>query len=154
MELISCARCDSTGMLHTHHMDFDHSNDNPENLLCLCMECHREIHNGKWKLEDIGLITPAILYSPVPMGVLTESQMDALRQIKTLENHFGVRWFIQEELLGITLHSMKSLVQKGFLEERVLKEHYDMPYYRYRGGFESIPAKEEPCASEIARRKK
>ena len=59
---------------------------------------------------------------------LSKSQTDAIVQIENIEKHFGVRWFIQSELAGITLHTMKALVQKGFLEEQYFE---DMPYYRY-----------------------
>ena len=61
---------------------------------------------------------------------LSNSQFDAIKQIENIEKHFGVRWFIQSELAGITLHTMKALVQKGYLEEQYFE---DMPYYRYKG---------------------
>ena len=61
---------------------------------------------------------------------LSDKQEDAIGQIKNIEKHFGVRWFIQDELAGITLHTMKALVQKGFLEEQ---EYEELPYYRLKG---------------------
>lgn len=62
--------------------------------------------------------------------VLSKKQEIAIEQIKKIEKEFGVRWFIQAELPGITLHTMKALVEKGYLEEKVFD---DIPYYRWRG---------------------
>ncbi len=61
---------------------------------------------------------------------LSDKQEDAIGQIKNIEKHFGVRWFIQAELAGITLHTMKALVQKGQIEEQ---EYEELPYYRLKG---------------------
>lgn len=62
--------------------------------------------------------------------MLSDKQSDAIGQIKNIEKHFGVRWFIQSELAGITLHTMKALVIKGYLEEQNYEE---LPYYRWKG---------------------
>lgn len=61
---------------------------------------------------------------------LSEKQSDAIEQIKNIEKHFGVRWFIQAELAMITLHTMKALVQKGYLE---YQEFEELAYYRWKG---------------------
>lgn len=58
---------------------------------------------------------------------LSERQEKAILLIKKMEAEFGRRWFIQGELLGITLHSMDALVRKGYLEE---KDFDGMLYYR------------------------
>jgi hypothetical protein len=58
---------------------------------------------------------------------LSNKQEDAIWQIKTIEGQLGVRWFVQEELKDITLHTMKALVKKGYLETLSLGSHI---YYR------------------------
>ena len=53
-----CARCgynDFKRLLHVHHKDGNHKNDEPDNLIVLCNRCHNHLHYGKWKLSDIGL---------------------------------------------------------------------------------------------------
>ena len=61
---------------------------------------------------------------------LSKKQKKAIEQIKAMEEHFGVRWFVQAELAGITLHTMFALVRKGYVEEQVFDE---LSYYRYKG---------------------
>lgn len=64
------------------------------------------------------------------MTKLSKQQNKAIELIKAMEVHFGVRWFVQAELAGITLHTMKALVQKECIEEQVFDE---LSYYRYKG---------------------
>jgi 5-methylcytosine-specific restriction endonuclease McrA len=43
----ACAFCGKHPRLHSlelHHMDGDHSNNDLNNLVYLCTECHREFH--------------------------------------------------------------------------------------------------------------
>lgn len=41
-------KCESCGrmkcLLHLHHKDFATTNHLPENLICLCVPCHRRVH--------------------------------------------------------------------------------------------------------------
>lgn len=60
---------------------------------------------------------------------LSKKQSLALEKIEQIEEHFRGRWFIQAELQTITLHTMKALVEKGFLE---VQEFEGYPYYRYK----------------------
>ncbi len=60
---------------------------------------------------------------------LSDKQENAIGQIKNIEKHFGGRWFIQEELKDITLHTMKALVTKGYLDTMSLGSH---TYYRLK----------------------
>jgi len=39
-----CNTCGSRQNLCIHHVDFDHYNDNPENLKILCVSCHLSYH--------------------------------------------------------------------------------------------------------------
>ena len=61
------------------------------------------------------------------MTTLSKKQVKALENVKRIEEHFGSRWFIQSELIGITMHTMKALVSKGFLEHQMFE---DLDYYR------------------------
>ena len=45
-----CELCNSVDHLAIHHRDFDHYNDDPNNLGVLCLACHSRIHkNEYWK---------------------------------------------------------------------------------------------------------
>jgi len=130
-EISYCARCKTTSsILVAHHMDFNHANDSPNNLLILCSKCHRDLHNKKWKLEDIGIHTPDKLTEPVPKHVLTDQQVHVVDLIEKLEEHFGDRWFVQAELENITLHTMKALVEKGYLDRQRFN---GLSYYKLKG---------------------
>jgi len=39
-----CAGCGGKLNLGIHHIDFDHYNNNPENLKVLCVSCHMSLH--------------------------------------------------------------------------------------------------------------
>lgn len=39
-----CTECGSSQDLVIHHIDHDHSNNNPDNLQCLCVSCHSKHH--------------------------------------------------------------------------------------------------------------
>ena len=47
-----CKACGFARGLEIHHKDWDHTNDNPENLLVLCKWCHMQVHKlGKPEFE-------------------------------------------------------------------------------------------------------
>lgn len=61
---------------------------------------------------------------------LSKTQEKAILLIRKMESEFGKRWFIHAELgehEGITLHTTKALVNKGYLEE---KDFDGLPYYQ------------------------
>ena len=58
---------------------------------------------------------------------ITERQETAIILIKLMESEFGNRWFVQSELPGITLHTMKALVDKGYIIKKYLN---GMSYYQ------------------------
>lgn len=48
----ACERCGSDQNLLQHHVDFDHENDDPDNVQTLCRDCHYLIHKKPVDLED------------------------------------------------------------------------------------------------------
>jgi len=47
----------------------------------------------------------------------SNKQLKTIKLIEELEERFGKdRWFTQSELPGVTLHTMKALVEKGYLK--------------------------------------
>lgn len=67
MDKTTCLRCgyrEFNGSLHVHHLDYNHYNDTPSNLIVLCSNCHFGLHRNKWKVEEIGLVTPERVVTP------------------------------------------------------------------------------------------
>ena len=52
------------------------------------------------------------------MTPLTKKQIKALEMIDKIEEHFGSRWFTQQELPTITMHTINALVERGHLESK------------------------------------
>lgn len=51
-----CAKCGSRLNLGIHHIDYDHYNDNPDNLQVLCVSCHCSLHKkAYWDAYHAGL---------------------------------------------------------------------------------------------------
>jgi hypothetical protein len=44
---------DSSSGLHIHHINQIHSDNSPDNLVCLCSACHLGLHRNRWSLTDI-----------------------------------------------------------------------------------------------------
>ena len=63
------------------------------------------------------------------MAPLSKKQNIALGMIDKIEDHFGSRWFVQQELPGITMHTIGALVERGHLES---KEVEDIEYYKLK----------------------
>lgn len=63
------------------------------------------------------------------MAPLSKLQINALEMIDNIEDHFGSRWFVQQELPGITMHTIDALVHRGHLEN---KEVHDVMYYKLK----------------------
>jgi hypothetical protein len=54
---LTCSRCGYDEFecgIDIHHVDQDHGNMTKENLMALCSPCHRAMHFGYWKLEELG----------------------------------------------------------------------------------------------------
>lgn len=55
-----CRKCKASNTeLHVHHVVFKSKGgtDTPNNLICLCHTCHKDLHAGKWKLTATHLKT-------------------------------------------------------------------------------------------------
>lgn len=44
-QLVICAICNRNKKLEVHHIDENHENDDPSNLMCVCHSCHSKIHS-------------------------------------------------------------------------------------------------------------
>ena len=63
------------------------------------------------------------------MAPLSKKQVKALEVIDKIEEHFGSRWFVRQELPGITMHTIYALVERGHLES---KEVNGIEYYKLK----------------------
>lgn len=55
-EDLKCARCgynEFSICVDVHHIDENHLNSNPDNLVPLCGVCHRALHCKLWNLDEI-----------------------------------------------------------------------------------------------------
>lgn len=56
IDVTRCARCgydEFTCAIHVHHIDHNHKNDDPSNLIALCANCHTALHSNRWKISEI-----------------------------------------------------------------------------------------------------
>lgn len=56
IDIVRCVRCGydrHISTLHVHHLDGNHENDDPGNLIVLCANCHSELHNNLWNISEI-----------------------------------------------------------------------------------------------------
>jgi 5-methylcytosine-specific restriction endonuclease McrA len=51
-----CLVCGYSKIVSVHHLDENHSNNNPDNLIPLCMNCHEEIHHTLYKHEVLNKV--------------------------------------------------------------------------------------------------
>jgi len=57
-----CFVCSSREDLETHHIDFNHNNNDPDNLMTLCERCHTEITKyGYTPREELAEIREKVL---------------------------------------------------------------------------------------------
>ena len=57
----TCVRCgygEFGNSVHRHHIDEDHENNLPTNILHLCANCHMAYHKGRWKLSELHIEIP------------------------------------------------------------------------------------------------
>jgi 5-methylcytosine-specific restriction endonuclease McrA len=44
----ACQMCGSTDRIQVHHLNYDNlGNEKPEDLLVVCRQCHRKVHQGE-----------------------------------------------------------------------------------------------------------
>lgn len=87
IKIDKCARCGYNEFkcsLQVHHKDSDRDNNNIDNLILLCANCHTALRYDKWKLSDIGLedVEPA-----APKYMLT-----TVEQEKAMIESLGIRF--------------------------------------------------------------
>lgn len=54
--VLECARCGYDEFncgIDVHHLDENRDNNTKENLIALCSNCHRALHNNKWQYGDL-----------------------------------------------------------------------------------------------------
>lgn len=56
----ACECCGLTAKLHVHHLDQDHTNNDPSNLQTLCTYCHRFVHGLMARLGVVLVRLPRI----------------------------------------------------------------------------------------------
>lgn len=64
--------------------------------------------------------------------VLSEPQIKAIEQIIKIDEFEPGRWFTQMELYRVTLHTIRALIEKGYVIEKDLDE-LSLRYYQYTG---------------------
>lgn len=67
------------------------------------------------------------------MAPLSKKQIKALGMIDKIEHRFGVVWFVQAQLPGITLHTIDALVQRGYFKH---EEVEGVMYYQLKAPIE------------------
>lgn len=58
-----CELCGSIDGLEVHHKDFNHYNNDPDNLITVCESCHQRVHS-----RNLGFITPDKIISIEKLG--------------------------------------------------------------------------------------
>ncbi len=55
-KLFTCERCGYEGekcVIQIHHINKNHKDNRPENLIRLCSNCHVELHQNIWNLDEV-----------------------------------------------------------------------------------------------------
>jgi 5-methylcytosine-specific restriction endonuclease McrA len=98
----TCALCRATEGLHVHHLDRNHENDDPTNLITLCASCHLKLH---WR-EDRDKRMAAMRRNPLqpcvmcgimfhPIRAKTQTCSPACKSAllsKRTTDHYESRW--------------------------------------------------------------
>ena len=74
-----CENCGERSEVEVHHRDKNHCNNDLDNLIVLCPECHNTVHNG-WPERDSFLLelkidTGVTLPEPIYKEVVSQSEM-------------------------------------------------------------------------------
>jgi hypothetical protein len=125
-----CKRCRITSNdapIHEHHIDGNHTNDSPENKICLCANCHMTLHWKRWKLSDIGMLDVEIKthrYTTTTERLFNtdfpeECTHDCTR-LKNTENK------LQQSILNEQIEHQKFLSFKLFVYKILREEIHDV----------------------------
>ena len=58
----SCGICGDTHDLHRHHLDWDHSNNSPTNIVIICQRCHVVLHDiGHITIEELEAVRKKVM---------------------------------------------------------------------------------------------
>lgn len=115
-----CTICESTRDIEVHHVDGNPVNNDLENLIPVCGNCHKDIHNGELRswYEKLGASSHFSL---------TESQNEEMAKFHGLQtDFFDVEDLIDDliesairgkysERITIDESHLQSLVENGFL---------------------------------------
>jgi len=55
-----CPICNATFYIQIHHIDFNPHNDNPNNVIGLCLKCHHFAENKKFKGMPKDILIPKL----------------------------------------------------------------------------------------------
>lgn len=78
-----CARCGYNEFLcslQVHHEDGDRNNNDIDNLILLCANCHIALRYGRWKLSDIGLKDVEHI-APLYMRITAEQEWEVINKL-------------------------------------------------------------------------
>ena len=87
-----CQICGKEG-LDAHHIDFDETNNDPDNLICLCRSCHERVHLERylWNGESYEINQNYLLenLSPVLTQYKEKHELDGF--IKATNGYFAIK---------------------------------------------------------------
>lgn len=108
-----CQRCgyhEFRGVIQTHHINHDKTNNEDNNLVALCSNCHDGLHYGLWCLDDIGIeqtpITPKH-YPKRPKIDIDWEVFDAMKMKYTPLSIIAKELNISEGYLQIKMNERK-----------------------------------------------
>jgi ribosomal protein S27AE len=78
-----CENCGATEDIEVHHRDRNHCNNELDNLIVLCSDCHNTVHNG-WPekgsfLRELHIDTGVQLPEPVYKEAVAQSEQDDIQ---------------------------------------------------------------------------
>ncbi len=134
----SCELCNKNfdcSKFELHHIDHNRANNNKDNLMWLCNNCHKKIHykNGRMKVMEKGI--PTIVEKIISIDFLREDNVYDIEMKSPAHN------FISESGLVVSNCSHSLSYAYDSIYGAYLKSHYPLEYYTvalnsYQGDFE------------------